>query len=270
MVKGAIVIMADAPTVQVQTKTRGAVPEDTVSLAVHQVSSLLRAASEPVLFARVKLTMIADPAVQRPAIAQVTVDLNGRPLRAQAEGRIMHEAVDHACDRLRIQLLRAARHWEAIRGGRPVPTPGEWRHQSPPARRLPYYPRPADERDVVRHKSYALDRETPEEAVAEAELMDYHFHLFTEASTGQDCVICRTVGGYRLQMAVPRPDELGPVDESIVVSEAAAPRLSLSETAALLEASGQPFLFFVDAKTGRGHVLYHRYDGHYGLIVPGG
>jgi Sigma 54 modulation/S30EA ribosomal protein C terminus len=36
----------------------------------------------------------------------------------------------------------------------------------------------------------------------------------------------------------------------------------------LLEASGQPFLFFVDAETGRGNVLYHRYDGHYGLIVP--
>lgn len=141
--------------------------------------------------------MIADPTVQRPAIAQVTADLNGRPLRAQAEGRIMHEAVDHACDRLRVQLMRATRHWEAIRGGRPVPTPGEWRHQSLPARRLPYYPRPVEERDVMRRKSYALGRETPEEAAAEVELMDYHFHLFTERSTGQDSVICRTVSGYR-------------------------------------------------------------------------
>jgi hypothetical protein len=133
---------------------------------------------------------------------------------------------------------------------------------------LPYYPRPTDERDIVRRKSYALDRETPEEAAAEAELMDYHFHLFTERSTGQDSVICRTVSGYRLQLAVPPVDGLGPVDESILVSKASAPRRSLSETAALLEASGQPFLFFVDAETGRGNVLYHRYDGHYGLIVP--
>jgi hypothetical protein len=29
-----------------------------------------------------------------------------------------------------------------------------------------------------------------------------------------------------------------------------------------------PFLFFVDAERGRGAVLYHRYDGHYGLIAP--
>lgn len=120
----------------------------------------------------------------------------------------------------------------------------------------------------MRRKSYALDRETPQEAAAEVELMDYHFHLFTERSTGQDSVICRTAGGYRLQLAVPRADELGPVDESIVVSEAAAPRLSLNETGTWLEASGQPFLFFVDAETGRGNVLYHRYDGHYGLITP--
>ena len=68
--------------------------------------------------------------------------LNGRPLLAQAAGRTMREAVEHAGDRLRIQLVRATRNWEAIRGGRPVPGPGEWRHQSLPAPRLPYYPAP--------------------------------------------------------------------------------------------------------------------------------
>jgi hypothetical protein len=88
MVKGAIVIMADERlsswqmTVQVQAETRGAVPEDTVGFAVHRVGSLVRVASEPVLFARVKLIMAADPAVERPAIAQVSADLNGRLVRA--------------------------------------------------------------------------------------------------------------------------------------------------------------------------------------------
>jgi hypothetical protein len=27
-------------------------------------------------------------------------------------------------------------------------------------------------------------------------------------------------------------------------------------------------LFFVNVDTGRGNVLYHRFDGHYGLISP--
>jgi Sigma 54 modulation/S30EA ribosomal protein C terminus len=268
MVKGVIVIMADAPTVQVQTETRGAVPEDTVSLAVHRVSALLRAASEPVLFARVKLTMAPDPAVEHPAIAQVSADLNGRLVRAQAAGRTMREAVEHACGRLRTRLERAARNWEAIRGGRPVPGPGEWRHQSLRAARLPYFPRPAGERTVVRHKSYALARETPDEAAVEAELLDYDFHLFTEKSTGEDSVIWRTADGWRVALAHPRAGRLGPVDPSVTVSTTRAPRLSVAEAAARLEAPGQPFLFFIDAGTGRGNLIYHRYDGHYGLVVP--
>jgi ribosome-associated translation inhibitor RaiA len=270
MVKGAIVVMADAQTVHVQAETRGAVPEGMAGFAVHQVSSLLRVASEPVLFARVKLIMSADPAVERPAVAQVNIDLNGRLVRAQAAGQTMREAVKHACDRLRIQLERAARNWEAVRGGRPVPGPGEWRHQSLPAPRLPYFPRPAGERTIVRHKSYALARQTPDEAAAEAELMDYDFHLFTEKSTGEDGVIYRTAGGYRLALAHPLTRRLGPVDPSITVSEMPAPRLPVTEAAARLEAAGQPFLFFVNAGTGRGNLIYHRYDGHYGLIAPAG
>jgi len=40
--------------------------------------------------------------------------------------------------------------------------------------------------------------------------------------------------------------------------------------AARLEAAGQPFLFFINAGTGRGNLIYHRYDGHYALIEPAG
>jgi hypothetical protein len=28
----------------------------------------------------------------------------------------------------------------------------------------------------------------------------------------------------------------------------------------------QPFLFFVNPQTGHGNLIYHGYDGHYGLI----
>jgi len=108
--------MAGTGTVQVQVQTRGAVPEGAASFAVHRVSSLLRMAPEPVLSARVKLTMAAGPAAGRPAIAQVNIDLNGRPIRAQAAGQTMREATGHACDRLRIRMRRAARNRAAIRG----------------------------------------------------------------------------------------------------------------------------------------------------------
>jgi len=35
-----------------------------------------------------------------------------------------------------------------------------------------------------------------------------------------------------------------------------------------LDLGGDPFVFYVDAGTGRGRVLYRRYDGNYGLISP--
>ena len=45
-------------------------------------------------------------------------------------------------------------------------------------------------------------------------------------------------------------------------------RLTLVRGTARLEALGQPFLFFLSSETGRGNLIYHRYDGHYGLIEP--
>ena len=262
--------MADAETLEVQTQTHGSVPAGDVSDAVRRVSSLLRMASEPVLFARVKLTMQADPAVERPAIAQINVDLNGRLVRVQSAEETMRAAVEQACDRLRIRLERAARNWAALRGGLPLPAQGEWRHASVPSPRLPYFPRPRGERTVLRHKSYTPAHETPDEAAAEADLLDYDFHLFTESSTGEDAVIYKTQDGYRLALAHPRFGRLGPVDPSIAVSRVPAQRLTVTEAEDRLEAFSQRFLFFVNSKTGRGNLIYHRYDGHYGLIEPAG
>jgi len=260
--------MMDTQTLQVKTETSGSDPVFSTEVAVHQVRSLLRLAPEPVLFARVKLTMAADPAVARPAIAQVNLDLNGRLIRVQATASTMREAIDRMTDRLRIRLERAARNWEAIRGGKPVSLPHEWRHQSMPSARTPYFPLPPEEREVIRHKAYALPRETPDEAMTELELLDYDFHLFTEYATGQDSVIYRTPTGYMLAQARPRPGRRGPVSAAITVSEHPAPRLTLASAIARLEALGQPFLFFVNSSTRRGNLIYHRYDGNYGVITP--
>ena len=262
--------MADTQTQQVQTHAQGAVPDEAIDLAVVRVRSVLRLAHEPVLFARVKLTMAADPAVEMPAVAQVNVDLNGRPIRAQATATTMRDAIEMLGDKLRIQLERAARNWAKIRGSLPVDEPGEWRHQSVPAQRPAYYPRPADDRTVVRHKSYGLPKLTPDEAIADMELLDYDFHLFTERSTSQDSVVYRAGAGsgYRLAQVRPKPDRLGPVAADVSVSELPAPKLALADAEERLDAFGQPFLFFQNADSGRGNIVYHRYDGDYGLITP--
>ena len=262
--------MRAAQTAQVRVESHGRVPDGSAELAEAKVGPLLRAAAEPVLSARVTLAVAADPAVARPAVAQATIDMNGRVLRAQAAGQTMRAAIGHMADRLQARLGRAARNWAALRGTIPAAEPGEWRHQAIPAHRPPYFPRPADQRAVISHAGYAARPETPDEAIAELDLLDYDFHLFTERATGQDSVIYRTADGYRLAMAHPTPGRLGPLPTSVTVSPLPAPRLTVQEAAERLDESGQPFTFFIDAATGRGCVLYHRYDGHYGLLVPAG
>lgn len=252
----------------VRVEIHGRVPDGSRELAAAKVGSLLRLASESVLSARVMLAVAADPAVARPALARITVDLNGRIVRAQAAEQTMRAAIEQMAARLRVRLGRAARNWSALRGTVPAGEPGEWRHQSIPAHRPAYFPRPSGERDMIRHVSYAGGRESPEEAAAELDLLDYDFHLFTERSTGQDSVIYRTTSGFRLAMAHPRPDRLGPVPGSVTVSKLPAPQLTVEEAAKRLEAMGQPFQFFIDIRTRRGSLIYHRYDGHYGLICP--
>lgn len=260
--------MASPQALQVQTHVHGAVSDDSVQLAVDNVQDVLRQASEPVLFARIKLTMMADPAVASPAIAQANVDLNGRPVRAQATGATMRDAIQQMADRLRVRVERSARNWAALRGGQPLQQSHEWRHENLPTQRLPYYPRPAEDRTVIRHKAYAISRETPSDAAAEMELLDYDFHLFTDALTGEDSAIYRTQDGYRLARAHAAPGQPEPQDAPITVSGHGAPRLAEPAAIERLEALGQPFLFFVNSQSGRGNLMYHRYDGHYGLITP--
>ena len=260
--------MASTPTLQVQTYAHGDVPPEAMDLAVQRVRSLMRVAPEPMLFARVKLTLATDPAVEHPAIAQANIDLNGRLIRAQGTGDTMREAIERMAGRLSLRMERAARNWAAIRGGQPTAQPAEWRHQSLPAPRMPYFPRPQEERRVIRRKSYALACQTAAEAAADLEPLDYDFHLFTEKATGEDSVIYRTPDGYRLAQVRPRPHRPVPVDASITISEHPAPRLAVHEAITRLEALGQPFLFFANSQTRRGNLIYHRYDGHYGLITP--
>jgi hypothetical protein len=43
--------------------------------------------------------------------------------------------------------------------------------------------------------------------------------------------------------------------------------LTVQEATERLDAGGEPFVFFANAVSGRGNVVYRRYDGHDGLIT---
>ncbi len=260
----------DLPAVfDVQVTTHGQLPE-AEDYARSKIGELGRLSHEPVLHAHVKLSEHGDPAVARRVIAQANLDVNGRLVRAQVEDVTARGAIDRLEARLRHRLERAAEHWEAKRGGIPKTGPHEWRHQSEPTRRPSYFPRPESERRIMRHKSYSLPTCTVEEAALEMELLDYDFHLFTEEGTRQDGVLYREgPTEYRLALVDPEAaDTLAPFEVPLTISGQPAPRLTVEQAIQRIGLLGLPFLFFVDTARDRGSVLYHRYDGHYGLITP--
>jgi hypothetical protein len=235
-----------------------------------KIGGLGRLTHQPVLDARVKLTRHPDPAVDRPVVAQANLDVNGRLVRAQVEAYAARDAIDQLEARLRHRPERVAEHWEAKRGNVPGAGPHEWRHQSEPAHRQTYFPRPEDERRIVRRKSFTLATSTVDEAAEDMDLLDYEFHLFTETGTNQDSVLYRAgPTGYRLAQVEPVPAQrLAAFDLPLAISPQPAPRLTVEQARKRLGLLRLPFLFFVDDSAGRGNVLYHRYDGHYGLITP--
>jgi hypothetical protein len=264
-------VTAPNPAASAESTLRISVDQHTSGAAEYARDKIGRAlahASEPVLSAHVRLSRHRAAALAKPVVAQVNVNMAGRGVRAQVAAGSAREAVDLLAARLAARLERLARHWEAVRGGRPAAGAPAWRRGTAPRPGLPYFPRPVDERQVLRHKSFALAEETCDEAAFDMELMDYHFHLFTESGSGIDSVLYRTDSGYRLAQAIPRPELIARGALEYTVSAAAAPELDIAAATERLELTGRPFVFFRDSELHRGCVLYHRYDGHYGLITP--
>jgi ribosome-associated translation inhibitor RaiA len=254
-----------APVVEL----RGGVAQDLAEYARSKVGHVLTHTGRPVLHARVRVTRHGDPARERPVVAQANVDVNGRPVRVQVEATTPREAVDLLVDRLDRRLGRVARGWEARRGRVFEGEPHEWRHDFPATPRRGHYPRPPAERRVVRHKTISPLSCTVDEAVAEMDDLDHDFHLFVEAGRSIDSVVYRAgPTGLRLAQVDGRADEVVPGDVPVTTSTVPAPLLDTVEAVDRLRFTGLPFLFYLDGDHGRGCVLYHRYDGHYGLIDP--
>ncbi|MCU7729448.1 HPF/RaiA family ribosome-associated protein [Actinoplanes sp. KI2] len=256
------------PVADVEIVTHGHVTGYLAEYARQKILEVCKHTREPVLHVRVKLGVSGDPAVPRPARAQANLDVNGGLLRSGVTAPTLREAVDLLQDRLRHRLARMAQHWTARRGGVPAPGPHEWRHVSD----QPYRSSAAvEEPQLVRHKTYEPARATPDEAVFDMEHLDYDVHLFTDEHTGQDAVVYRTgPTGYRLARLRPAQGPEPPAAVPLTVSEKPAPRLTPAEAVERLNLAGWPFLFFADATDGRGRLLYHRHDGHYGLVTPAG
>ncbi len=248
---------------------QGEVVGDARSYATEHLGGLLEHIREPVLFARVKLTQAPDPARDRPAIAEIAVDVDGELVRAHVSGHEMREAIDLLRDRLRDKLEHRSQRREERRQRPGTRQPGVWRHGDPVTPRPDYFDRPVDEREVLRHKSYVVDDMTPDEAAFDMDQLDFDFYLFRDLATGDDSLLERTAdGSYRLTRLHPASIDPGPTAISLDVTRQAAPQLTVEEAIERLGMGDDRFVFFANRATGRGCIAYRRYDGHYGLIAP--
>ena len=228
---------------------------------------------EPVLFAEVKLSRDPDPARQRPFVAEAVLTLSGTTLRAHVAAETMVAAIDLLDDRLRQRLDR----YSSIRTERRQHGPqahadgdGAWHHGDLPTQRPDRFIRPIEDRELVRHKSFAVEEMTPDEAADLLDLLGHDFLLFTNANTGADAVIWYSAdNGLELIDASSRADALDDATVTpIRVSKNVVRRCTSVEAIEELDLDLEPFVFFLDSDAGRGEIAYHRYDGHYGLITP--
>jgi ribosome-associated translation inhibitor RaiA len=254
----------ETPDVEIAIHVVGAVSPTEREYALDKLRQAQRTAPQPVLFARLELRQEPDPARERPSVAKAELDCNGRLVRAHVAAPTHREAADLLEARLRQSIERIAHR---TRDARLRHRDGEsWHHGDAPTRRPSFFPRAADEREVVVRKSFALEAESVDEAVADLELLDHDFFLFRDVTNEVDCVVARAADGYVLHCAGDPPDG-EPIAAPVTRSTEPVPRLALEDAETLLDETEAPFVFFVDPAAGRGRVLYRRYDGHYGLIV---
>jgi ribosome-associated translation inhibitor RaiA len=251
-------VQTSGPTADVVVQARGEVSRAEREYARDKIDRLRGMVGAPVLFARVDLRAFVDPARELPADAKASLDVNGRLVRAHVAGATMTEAIDLLDARLRERLGRLSGRQESARG----------HHTSRGATPRPSFGRLAPEdREIVAHKTFAVGTQGIDEAIGDLELLDHDFYLFRNATTGDDNVVARADGGYELF----EPGERCPLDavvEPVRPSPVSPPQVRADEAMEILDLGDVPFVFFVDPDDGRGRVLYRRYDGHYGMIVP--
>lgn len=243
------------PRSPIPVRTSGIVPTDAPVMLHEHLAPILGALAA---HARVRLTRLPEPGLSRPLVAQVDVQLtDGHRIRAQVAAATMFDLVNLLATRTIGQLrMFPAALPECLRDRFVVGLPPVQPELLPP-----------DRRRVARRKTCVPVPMTVAEAIVVVEAMDYRFYLFQEKYSRQDTVVIRT-GPRRYRIVQSRPNPIGLEVTSPPITLTASERCSLPVAIARLDLTGGPFAVFTDKQTARLHVLYARYDGHYGLLGP--
>lgn len=255
------------PAVTVDISVDGDLP-GAAEYARTKIAGVAHLTRHPISHIRVRLTRRHNPAIANSVVAQANLTVRGRPVRAQVEAERAHEAIDLLAARLGRGIHRAVEIWEPDRGPDAAPP---WRGTADPVR-VGRDPGADATLAIGRRKTFAMAPCSVDEAIAEMELLDYDFHLFTEIATGAAAVVYRSdEHGIRLALVDPAlADALAPHDRPITVSPHRVPCLRQEDAVERMDLMSLPFLFYIDAAEGRVSVLYRRYAGDLAVLTPAG
>lgn len=245
-------VTAHDTNLPVEIEIRGNVTDSEVEHLVDRLGLVVRPVVHRLMGIEALLTVRHDRDPGAQARVRVTLRGRGETIRAEVYTGTIGEAIANIDARLHKQLEQRTKRARNDPRGR-EPEAGEWRHGNLRTERASRFERPPDERDIVVRKSPAPMEATVDEARWDRFMLDYDFFLFVDAETGRD----------RLLVA-------GDDDSDELLDAADAPTHTLEEAEQWLDQTNDDFHFFVDADSQRGAVIYWRYDGHYGLLMPSG
>lgn len=243
----------------------GPVPSVTRYQVAQMMSGLSDIAQREVRSARVKVKRNENRNPDQTSIGQGKLDVSGTAVRAEAAAATPREALQTVGKRLADKLDRL---FDArSRGGF---GPARQRDSDDESYYRPdFFYRAPQRRAVVRRKTYTpADRYSVSEALFALEALDYRFFIFTNEADDKTAVVYEVADGVAVrEVDGSRPDpESVPAD--LHVNEAGVPSIAVAEAVSRLNTGDMTFVFFVDSDRERPSVLYRRYDGHYGILMP--
>jgi sigma 54 modulation/S30EA-like ribosomal protein len=237
--------------------------------ARRRLASLQQDADLPFMGGRLTLRHVREGRTRWPYVADARVIFDGRNFAAHTAGRTPEEAIEQAEERLR-RRLRDLVGAAVARRNEPRVLQKALEDLEPDRQHRPEgRVKPAEEREVVRRRSYADHPEATYEAIADMLDLDEEFHLFRHARSGEDVVVYRR-DDRRVGLIHPQASVLADETDDVVIAEASrySEPLTLDRARAEMDIVNHRFLYYIDAQDGRGRVLYLRHDGDYGLVEP--
>jgi hypothetical protein len=228
-------------------------------LATQASSEIAHAARErQILLSGLRIRLAAPgPSAAGPVVAQANAYADGRAIRVEATGDPAQAAARVLVARCAARLTASSQGWSP----RPWPDPSRASRPGPPLVHRAYG-------KIVRTKAVVPTVCRLQVAAATMDALDYDVHLFTDEASGEHTVIYRGgPAGYRVAF-VRRTTPLHTAGLPLATDFKAAPELVPVAAAARLDTTLLAFLLFADPATGQGCLLYRRYDGDYGLLIP--